>query len=255
MFKNRIFFLLLLYICSLCACIPNKRLYYFHDQSVGSQKIDSLSAIYNIHRIQPNDRIFVIISSPDPSLTGYLNVGNSSQAGASPNEEGYLVNKDGIINFPVIGNVHIQGLTTDETATLIKEKLSYLFKDIYVNVKLKGRIYYLTAKNGGEIPIFNERLTIIEALTHIPSIDPYDNRNEVMLIREENGIRTFDTINLTSKRLFESDKFYLKNNDFVYVKPGKFNQSLFNTRGPLATLIGVIGGLTAIFFTVRSFVK
>lgn len=250
MTKNPLLVLIFLCVTSLISCIPSKRLYYFNDQEVGVQKIDSF-AVNNIHRIKANDRVSIIVTCQDPALTSYLNV----NAGNNLGEIGYLVSPDGDISFPAIGKVHIEGLTTIEAAALLKEKLNYLFKDVYVNINLKGRVFYLSGKKGGEIEILNERLTIIEALTKMPTIDPYDKRNNVMVVREEKGVRVFDTINLNSKKLFESDKFYLKNNDFVYVKPGKYNQTLFNSPGPLSSLIGVIGGLVAIFFTIRSVTK
>ena len=250
MTKNR--FLVFVFYClsSLVACIPSKRLYYFNDQQPGVQKTDSLR-VSNVHRIKANDRININVNCQDPSLTNYLNQNTNNNFV----EIGYLVGLDGNISFPAIGKVHLEGLTTNEAAALLKEKLNYLFKDIYVNVNLKGKVYYLAGKKGGEIEIQNERLTIIEALARMPVIDPYDKRNDVMVIREEKGVRIFDTINLNSKKIFESERFYLKNNDFVYVKPGKYSQTLFNSPGPLSSLIGVIGGLVAIFFTIRSVTK
>lgn len=250
MTQNRLLVFLFFFVSSFVACIPSNRLYYFNDQKLGVQKIDSPET-NNVHRIKVNDRINIVVSCQDPSLTNYLNINTSTNL----IETGYLVSVDGNINFPAIGNVHVEGLTTNETAIILREKLNYLFKDVYVNVSLKGRVFYLTGKKGGEIEIQNERLTIIEALAKMPAIDPYDKRTSVMVIREEKGVRVFDTVNLNSKRLFESDKFYLKNNDFVYVKPGKYSQTLFNSPGPLSSLIGVIGGLVAIFFTIRSVTK
>lgn len=224
-------------IIFLTSCLPTKRLYYFDDQVKSIQNLDSTKG-YNVHRIKKNDRLKIIVSSPDPTLTTYLNISSEKNAG-------FLVNIDGVINFPAVGNVKMEGLTTEEASILLKEKLSYLFKDLFVNVNLEGTINYMTGRKGGVLSLTNERLTIIEAVSQMPFIDPYDYRNDIWLIREEDNKRIFEKVDLTSKSIFESPYFYLKNNDFLYVKPGRYSRTLFNSSGPLASTIGIVGSSLA----------
>lgn len=237
MTKSFVSFFVFLLIVFLTSCLPTKRLYYFDDQVKSIQNLDTTKG-YNVHRIKKNDRLKIIVSSPDPTLTTYLNI-------SSEKNSGFLVNTDGVINFPAVGNVRMEGLTTDEAGILLKEKLSYLFKDLFVNVSLEGKINYMTGKKGGEIKISSERLTIIEAVSQMPFIDPYDYRNDIWLIREEDNKRIFEKIDLTSKSIFESPYFYLKNNDFLYIKPGRYSRTLFNSSGPLASTIGIVGSSLA----------
>jgi polysaccharide export outer membrane protein len=180
----------------------------------------------------------IVVTSPDPTLTTYLNL-------TTERNMGFLVNLDGCINFPAVGKVKVEDLTAEEAGILLKEKLSYLFKDLYVNINLEGKINFMTGKNGGTINISNERLTVIEAISKMPFIDPYDYRNDVWLIREEENKRIFEKIDLTSKTIFESPYFYLKNNDFLYVRPGRYSRTLFNSSGPSASTIGIVGSSLA----------
>ncbi len=250
MSKSLVSILLFSLIVFLTSCIPTKRLYYFHDQVKGVQNLDS-SNEYNVHKIKKNDKLKILVTSPDPTLTTYLNL-------SSEKNLGFLVNLDGYINFPAVGKVKVENLTTEEAGILLKEKLSYLFKDLFVNVQLEGTINYMTGKKGGVLPISNERFTILEAISQMPFIDPYDYRNDVWLIREEENKRIFEKIDLTSKTIFESPYFYLKNNDFLYVKPGRYSRTLFNSSGPLTSTIGIVGSSLAtlsLIITLKNLLK
>jgi len=214
------------------------------------QNLDSTKES-RVHKIKINDRLNIVVTSPDPTLTTYLNL-------TSERNMGFLVNLDGCINFPAVGKVKVEDLTAEEAGILLKEKLSYLFKDLYVNIILDGKINFMTGKKGGTINISNERLTVIEAISQMPFIDPYDYRNDVWLIREEENKRIFEKIDLTSKTIFESPYFYLKNNDFLYVRPGRYSRTLFNSSGPLASTIGIVGSSLAtlsLIITLKNLLK
>ena len=166
---------------------------------------------------------------------------------------GYLVNSQGAIEFPLLGKVSIEGLTTVEAATLLKEKLAYYFKDLYVNVTLQGKVYFLTSKGGGNIVLQNERMTILEAVTQMPNIDPYDKREDVWFIREDSGKRYFSKVNLNSKKIFESPYFYLKNNDMIYIKPGRFSNNWFNSpSSPVKIIISIFGSALALILLLKN---
>ena len=230
------------------SCISSKKLNYFDDQIPGVQKLDS-TKLFNIQRIKQNDRLTIVISSTDPALTAYLNPNVSSVN----NIGGYLVDSKGAIEFPLLGKVAIEGLTSVEAATLLKEKLAYFYKDLYVNVSLQGKVFFLTGRGGGNFPLQNERMTILEAVAQMPNNDPYDRRDDVWLIREDSGQRYFSKVNLNSKKIFESPYYYLKNNDVIYIKPGKFSNTWFNTASsPVRGVITIFGSILAMFLVLRN---
>ena len=95
-------------------------------------------------------------------------------------------------------------------------------------------------------------MTIFEAIAQMPPTDPLDQKNKVWLIREDSGKRIFTKLDLNSKTIFDSQYYYLKNNDLIYIKPGRFTNTWFNlTSSPVRVAITVLGSLLAIFYILR----
>lgn len=235
-----VFGILVLFFYS--SCISPKKIYYFSDLTPGSQPLES-SKLYNLHTIHTNDQLSITISCPDPTLTTFL--GNNSS-------DGYLVDFDGTIQFPVLGKVKVTGLTANETEALIKEKLSYFFKDLFVSVKFVEKVYFLTGKGGGSMPIPNERLTILEALTQMPGFDPFTVKlNKVWIIREDSGKRFFAKIDLNSKELFKSQYFYLKNKDVLYIR-NRMGTYASRSTVNLKMASTLLGSVLAFYITIKS---
>ena len=240
-------------ITLLCSCVQTNKLYYFNDQISSVQKLDSLKQ-FSIQRIQKSDKLSITISSTDPALTSYLNPFNlqmSQNNGTQQTSSGYLVNAEGTIEFPLLGKVPVEGLTTIEAATLIKEKLAYYYKDLFVNVNLNGKIYFINGRQGTSIPMYNERLTIFEALTQSGVQDPFDIKNQVWLVREDSGQRYFAKLDLNSKKIFESSYYFLHNNDLIYLKPGKYS-SILHPSSPVRGIVTIAGSIAAILIAIKN---
>lgn len=231
----------------LSSCLQSKKLYYFHDQVPSVQQLDSLRQ-FTAPKVQNFDKLNIHISSTDPALTAYLNpFGSQTQgsANAGSGANGYLVNSDGQIEFPILGKIAVSGLTTVEIATEIKNKLAYYYKDLFVNVNLNGRVYFMSGRTGSTIAINNERLTIFEAISQAnQQMDPYDIKDKMWLIREDSGKRYFVNLDLNSKKIFESPYYYLRNNDLLYVKPGRFS-SVNSISSPFRASISILGSIAS----------
>ena len=232
----------------LFSCESTKTLYYFNDQTPGSVSLDSIKGFSSrTHVIQSNDRLSITVSSTDPNLTSYLNpYGYTQNTSNGASGSGYLVSEQGTIEFPLLGKVQLKGLTTNEASTLIKEKLSYYYKNLFVAVSLSGRVFIINGKNGVAVPVSNERLTIFEGRTQAGIQDPGDLRNDVWLIREDSGKRFYEKIDLTSKSVFESRYYYLKNNDFVYIKPAKIASLLAGNSSIKLALASIVTIITLV---------
>lgn len=245
--------LLLMFVFTSCKTI--NKMYYFNDQVPSQQQLDSLKQ-FMVQHIQVYDRIGITISSTDPSLTAYLNPFNvqSIQGGSSsqnPNVNGYLVNDEGNIEFPLLGKIKAQGLTTTELSKLIKDKLAYYYKDLFVNVNLNGRVYFLNGRQGSAIQMYNERLTIFEAIAQSGIQDAFDRKDQLWLIREDSGKRFYTQLNLNSKKIFESPYYYLHSNDLLYLKQSKSNY-FFSVNSPFKGVITVLSALSVIILGLRS---
>lgn len=246
-------FAIVLFSVSLHSCLPSNRLYLFNDKLPGRDTLNTAVQV-PIQKIQRNDRLMVTVSSTDPALTAYLNpfnIQNSANTTSQQANTGYLVSPAGAIDFPLLGEVKVAGLTTVQAAKLIKDSLSVLYKNLFVNVNMRGQVYFMNGRSGTTIPMINERLTILEAMTQSGVQDPYDKKNEVMLIRDSSGIRTYTKLDLNSKDIFQSPYFYLQNNDFIYLKPGKLSSFLSPT-SPGRVLISIGAALLTLLLALRN---
>lgn len=247
------------------SCVPSKRLYFFNDQVPSSEKIDSMLKAA-VPRINPGDRISVVVSCPDPLQTAFLNpfsiynTGNNNSNnvnGAGASGVGYLVDSVGNIEFPLLGRLQVTGMTTKEIGNLIQDKLKTYYKDPYVYVNLQGRITIINGTTGTVVPIINERLTIFEAIaqnnqSNTNTIDPSDRYDRTWVIREENGQRTYAQVDLTKKDIFSSPYYYLRNNDLIYVEQGKFSAITANRNATgIKNILSIVAALTGLFFIIK----
>ncbi len=203
---------------------------YFQDVYAGSA--ETIATGTDI-RVQPDDKISIVVNSRDPLLANLFNLPVASRrVGATTNTytdgavSGYTVNKAGDIEFPVLGKVHIAGMTREEIAAKIKNELisQNLVKDPVVTVEFMN----LTVSVLGEVTkpgrynIDKDRMTLLDAIGMAGDLTVYGERNRVMVQREVEGKQQVHFVDLTSaKSLYSSPVYYLKQNDLVYVEPNK----------------------------------
>jgi polysaccharide export outer membrane protein len=184
--------------------------------------------------IQPQDQLSIIVTSRDPKMavpfnlsvsTFYTGSELSSSGGASQRITGYIVDNSGDINFPSLGQIHVAGLNRWELQELIKDKLadSGLLRDAVVTVEfLNFKISVLgEVTSPGTYTVTGDKITILQALALARDLTIYGQRDNVQVIREQNGQRQIFSLNLTSSDIFSSPGYYLQQNDVVYVTPSK----------------------------------
>jgi polysaccharide export outer membrane protein len=164
--------------------------------------------------------------------------------------KGYLVDNEGNINFPSLGKVHLGGLTKNAAIDSLQKWITAGgVVDPTVNIRfLNYRITVLGEVNRpGTYTVDNEKVTILEALGLAGDLTIYGKRNNVLIYREAEGQTRFQRLDLTSPRLFESNYFYLQQNDLVYVQPNKarasnsiYNQNISIGMSLLSILVSVI---------------
>ena len=184
--------------------------------------------------IQPKDQLSIVVSSKDPELAASFNLPVASyQAGSEitatsyGNQRllGYVVDNDGDIDFPILGTIHVAGLNRWQLSRLIKEELEgrELLKGAVVTVEFMNfRISVLGEVNSpGSYTVSGDKITILQALSLAKDLTIYGKRDNITVIREQNGKRESYKIDLRSKNLFDSPAYYLQQNDVVYVEPNK----------------------------------
>ena len=217
-------------VCSfvLSSCSSSRNTVYFNNQQDAVIKASNLSSK---NTIQPNDILSIAVTSLNPAATEIFNkpnnsyVSTSSLTGANLQSPGYLVSDEGNIQFPVLGTMKITGMTTNElrekiTAELINKKLLVdpivIIRQLNFKVSVLGEVGRPSVVN---IP--SEKISLLEALGLAGDITIYGKKDNVMIIREEDGVKKIKRINLNSSEIFTSDYYYLKSNDIVYVEANK----------------------------------
>jgi len=218
----------------LFSCTSTKKIAYFNNQPEGIYANKTPLIQQNI---VPNDLLSITVSSLNPEATAIFNnssVSSAPTAGATvKNATGYLVEQDGTIEFPLLGRIQAAGLTKTELAEFLRKTLEdkkLLIDPIVVINFLNYRVTVLgEVARPMVVTVPNEKISLLEAVGMAGDLTPYARRDNVLLIREENGKRLLKRINLNSGDIFNSPYYYLKSNDIIYAEPNK--TKAFSTSG------------------------
>jgi len=211
---------LLITVLLISSCASKKDILYFQDsEALNLAKINQdFDPI-----IETNDILHITISSINEEVLRPFLKGQQIQQtnNQNPGLDGYLVNIDGAISFPVIGDVIVAGHTRNYAEDLLKEKISIYVKDVVVDVRIMN--FEVTVlgevKAPGVYNIKDERVTLPEALALAGDLTVDGKRSTITVIREQNGVRKVSKIDLTNTDFFNSEFYFLKQNDLVYVEP------------------------------------
>lgn len=221
--NKHIYSLLVVLIVSISCTSPKKIVYLNNSGSLQSDiKFETT--------LQPDDQLLIIVSSENPEAASPYNLKTVSFQGTSENvipqerNQAYIVDQQGNIEFPMLGTIKVGGLTRIEATNKIKELLKNgHITDPIVNVRLlnfKISVLGEVAKPG-VFPISSERVTLVEALAMAGDLTIYGNRNNILLIREKNGVKSYERIDLTKTDFINSPNYYLSQNDVIYIEPNK----------------------------------
>lgn len=240
-FNNTILYsLFLILVLSMTSCVSRKKMTYLYNDT--STQSDSSAINYN-PVLQPDDVLFIMVSSQNPEVVAPYNLSSVSiQTEAEESFErtrlqSYLVDKEGYIEFPSIGRIQLGGLTRSEAILKLKEVLKDYISDVTINLRvLNYKVSVLGEVNKpGSFTISSERITIFEALSKAGDMTIYGKRKNVLVIREQNGAKIIERVDLTQADIINSPFYYLSQNDVVYVEANrtKMNSSAI---GPNLTL-------------------
>lgn len=264
---NRLFLIICLIAC-LTACKTPEKINYIQDVEPGvTQPIESRQSII----IQPKDMLSIIVSTKDPELAAMFNMSVQANRAGVPVESyksnqylsGYVVDNNGDIDFPVLGKIHAAGLSRWALQEKIAQELTErdLLKDMVVTVEFMNfKVSVLgEVKNPGTYSIEGDKVTILEAIAMAGDLTIYGLRNEVYVIREENGERQNFKLDLRSKDIFNSPAYYLRQNDIIYVQPNEVRagQSTINQNSvrSISLWLSITSLLTSISILVVNLVK
>jgi len=248
--KTKLFYLVMICIgLTFGSCAPYKNIPYYQDLNnnpVTTGKINN-NVPYLIH---PGDILGINVTSRNPESAAVFNYNlarvNGNSYNTSPDNPviGYLVDENGMIHLPFVGEFKAAGSTTGQVTEKLSSALLTYLKDPVVNIRIVNfKVYvYGDVLRPNAYTLQDDHTTITQALALAGDLNITALRKKVVLIRNEGGERKYVNLDLTSTKIFDSPYFYLKNNDEIYVSPGRTKTA---TQGfPLAGLI--ISGLSVI---------
>jgi polysaccharide export outer membrane protein len=239
------------------SCGNSKNLTYFHDMNDGNVQSNTP---FPESVIQKSDILSITVSSLNADATAIFNPGAGAGAAAGAGAvapQGYLVNNEGNIQFPVIGNIKAENLTKNQLRDKIQKALvdNKLLVDPIVTIRyMNFRVTVLGEVNHPTVVnVPNEKISLLEALGLAGDMTIYAKRTNVMVIREENDKKIIKRLNLNSDEIFTSPYYYLQSNDIVYVEPNKTRVN--NASGSLQWAPIVLSGLSLVLIAATQFIK
>ena len=254
MLKNIFLNLMLFILFAFSSCVSKKNINYFqNDLSNLKNGVNKYSL-----RFKPDDLLTINVTSEDLEAVKPFNLPTvaynavTNTVNGIPKQQSYLIDANGMIRFPILGKIKIEGLSRIETIELMTKKLKPYVNDAVVNIQiLNFKINVLgDVKNPGMFPVENERITVLDALALAGDLNISGERLVIVKRETKNGL-TSGFIDLKSDMLFDSPFFYLQQNDVVYVNPNnaKIQSASYNQNTGLfisitSVLISLISILT-----------
>jgi polysaccharide export outer membrane protein len=203
-------------------------------------------------KIQVDDVLDINISSQNPEAAAPFNqqvlygtmAGGVSGSADALKVKNYLVDKEGNIEFPVLGKIKADGMTKEEFTAMMQEKLKPFVSDAIVFMNISNfRIVWLGEISSGVVKVTGDRISFFEALAQVGDLRVLSKRKNILIFRDENGVKTFNRIDITQADFVNSPFYYLKQNDVVYVEPRRQKNDA-SALGPyLGNILQVLGFL------------
>jgi len=231
--------IIVVFFFSLFSCKPPQNIPYFKDFGDTAKPIVMKTVPFKSPVIQTDDILSISIQTIDNDVTNMLNSSSSvnntnasvpvlsssnTQGGTPANVSGYLVNKDGNVELPFVGTVHVAGLTTSEARDLLTTEVNKYFNDAIVTVRYAN--FKITVLGEVVRPstyvVPNEKIDIFDALAMAGDMTIYGKKENVLLIRDTLNDKKLIRLNLNNKDIVSSPYFYIQSNDILYVEPNEY---------------------------------
>ncbi len=208
----------------LLSCASKKKVVYLQD--IDQTKSYDSSTLYE-PKLQPDDLLSIIVSAENPELSVPFNLpqiqGNYEINNNQNGIKTYLVDNFGYIEFPVIGKLKLGGLTrTEATAKLVTAVGEYI-KNPIINLRILNFKVSILGEvlKPSSFTLSSERITLLEAISMAGDLTIYGKRNNILIIREAEGKKTYNRVDITKSDFLNSPFYYLAQNDIVVVEPNK----------------------------------
>lgn len=236
--RQQTFGYILFLILGLTSCVPHRQLVLLSEENVPKQKVfgkedttitldGKIEGILPVTEllVKPDDILYIFVYSLNPEVAAPFNIvpGEQQRNSVDPITQGYLVDLEGYIDYPILGRIQVEGLGR----RAIKEKIEQLLVDGgHINepvVKVRFLNFTISVlgevRRPGRIQFDEENVTILEAISQAGDFGDLANREKVLIIREAEGERRYAELNLLNTDVYNSPFLYLQQNDIIYVEP------------------------------------
>lgn len=230
----------------LLGCSPQRNLVYFSNLSQISQsQISNPSDL----KLQKNDQISISLTSLNAEYDAlFAGATNSNLINGKP---GFRVDNNGRITLPRIGELKVEGLNIEQVQALVTKELRKHIKEPVVTAQLVNfKITVIGEVNRpSSLSIPGDELNLLEALGMAGDMTVYGKRDNVLVIREKDGVRNMIRLNLNDKNIYESPYFHLKQNDIIYVEPDKAKEKEYSPNNRALPIITACISAVAVLAT------
>lgn len=207
-------------------------------------------------KLKPDDLLRINVSAENPEVVAPFNLAPMTGTTSLNNYtegQNYLIDYSGFIDFPIIGKIKVAGLTTSEANIKLVGLVSEYIKNPTINVRiLNFKISVLgEVTKPGSYTIQGERISILEALSLAGDLSIYGKRNNILIIHEEEGKKTYNRVDITQADFLKSQYYYLSQNDVIFVEPNKtkVNSSVIGPNtSVILTVVSILISVSVILF-------
>ncbi|MDT0642293.1 polysaccharide biosynthesis/export family protein [Zunongwangia sp. F363] len=217
-------------MCILSSCVSRKEIVYFQGLEQAGERLE-MNKDKSL-KIKPNDLLTIVVSAPEQAAAMPFNLpvmgmpekGDSGFSVTGRQQlQTYLVDAEGNIEFPILGTVNVSGLSRQDLQEKLKSEIREYVQEPIVNIRLVNfQVSVLGEVNRpGTFEIRDEYLTLPKALGLAGDLSIYGKRNNVLVMREDQGKKTYKYLDLTDPGIVDSPFYNLQQNDVVYVEPNR----------------------------------
>ncbi len=253
LYKIKPFLFVFIAFLMLHSCVPLKKTKYVQKQEGVENQNSYTTQTASTRKIRPEDNLYIKVLSFDEKTYSFFNVDSRVTGGTNSdvtiNLYSYVVDLNGFISFPFVGELQVQNLTLAEAKKKIEEALQDYLDQVSVVIKFVNTTITLLGEVNlpGEYRISKEQVNIFQALGLASDMTEFADRKDVTIIREINGQTTYNYIDITDKAVVTSEFYYIQPNDVVYIPPLKEKKWGFKTF-PYATVLSAITTIVTVLY-------
>lgn len=244
-------------ILLITSCVPRKNIVYFQD-------IENYVSEDNIEpaRFKPNDMLSIIVSSSNIEsaipfnlmslvrpIAGVRTTSTNITGSTASMEVPYMVNSDGEIEFPVLGTIKIEGMSTQDLKSYLQKELKEFIKDPIINIRfLNFTVTILGEVNHpGTFHINGERVSLPEALGVAGDMSIFGRRDNILIVRETGGKKVYKYLDMRDPDILNSEYYYLQQHDIVYVEPNRAQRQSSSFNRNMSVYVSIASLLLSLY--------